>query len=104
MEGFNLEKTEADFAGVVGENGQEEVVVGVAKIEKESTLDKIVDNPEFLLNPNLMTKQGKAVFYTNLVVAGLILVAALLSLLTMTVRVFQTLSPQLWIFLGMEGG
>lgn len=78
MEGFNLNKTEADFAGVVGENGQEEVVVGVAKVEKESTLDKIIDNPEFLLNPNLMTNQGKAVFYTNLVVAGLILVAALL--------------------------
>ena len=83
-EGFNLEKNEADFAQEIEveekrDEPQEKVedVSMLGMVMDEENVKSITENPEFLLNPNKMSNQGKAVFYTNLVVGVLLVVAAL---------------------------
>jgi hypothetical protein len=88
VEGFSLERNEADTAMVIDERadepvqGQEEEVVEektvLGGLVGEEAVKTYTENPEFLLNPAKMTNQGKIVFYMNMVVMVLVVLSAVL--------------------------
>ena len=57
------------------DNLQEVDATVLGGIIGEETSRKLTENPEFLLNPDKMTTQGKMIFYMNLVVAALIVLS-----------------------------
>jgi hypothetical protein len=86
IEGFSLEKTEADTAMEIDETRDEPKME--VEVEEKSMIDAVIgedarkmytENPEFLLNPTKMTTQGQVIFYMNLLVAFLVVVSTLLA-------------------------
>jgi hypothetical protein len=86
VEGFSLERTEADTAMEVGVTGdeprqetEEQTTAMLDAVIGEDARKTYTENPEFLLNPAKMTTQGQIVFYMNVLVAFLVVVSTLLA-------------------------